>query len=273
MELLVLSLLGAATGLLGALLGIGGGVFMIPMLVLYFNTPVAHAVGMGLVAVIATSNSAGSVNVGQGTVNLRLGMVLELATVLGALAGALLAGRAAPNILIGLFGILLAVFSVLMWRSPADPNDSRLDSEPSGPLDGEYFDAAENRRVRYHMKALPIGMGVSLAAGALSGLLGIGGGVFKVPVMHLYCGIPMKAAAATSNFMIGVTAAASAFLYLGRGQIPTVPTAAVVLGVLVGAWAGTTLNRKITDRAVRRAFSLLLVLLSMQMIFRAFHDA
>ena len=271
-ELAVLALLGAATGLIGAVLGVGGGVFLIPALVLYFKFPMIQAAGAGLVTVIATSNSAASVNVERGTVNMRLGMVLELATVIGALAASLIAGSVAPGFLIGLFGVLLAVLSALLWKQPPSSREDRAARDlPDGPLDGEYYDPAEKRVISYRLRGLPIGLAVSLAAGCLSGLLGIGGGVFKVPVLHLFCGIPMKAAAATSNFMIGVTAAASAFIYLGRGHIVLIPSAAIVLGVLAGAAAGTVLSSRLKDQNVRKAFAILLAALSLQMLRRAFH--
>lgn len=268
LELAGLAFAGAAAGLMGAVLGVGGGIFLVPALVLLFALPMRNAVAAGLVAVIATSTAVASVNVEKGVANMRLGIVLELATVAGALGGALVAGLIPARALIGLFGALQAVIAALLWRGPARGTDAPRE-RPTGALDGEYDDPAIGRRVSYRVERLPLGLGVSFAAGGLSGLLGVGGGVFKVPALHLFCGVPMKAAAATSNFMIGVTAAASAFLYFARGDVRETQTAVVVLGVLAGSAAGTRLARSLVDASVRRAFALLLVLVSFQMLRRA----
>lgn len=271
LALLGLGAAGALAGTLGAVLGIGGGVFLVPSLVLFFDVPIHNAVATGLVAVIATSSAVASINIERGWANLRLGMVLELATVAGALAGAYFAALLPARALIGLFGCLMAVVSVLLWRG-RDGSDVPTPATPAvGRLDSEYFDPASQSKVSYHVRRLPLGLGVSGVAGALSGMLGVGGGIFKVPVLHLFCGIPMKAAAATSNFMIGVTAAASAFLYFRRGDVDAVVTAAVVLGVLLGSIAGTRANERLKEANVRRCFAALLVVLAVQMSRRAWH--
>jgi uncharacterized membrane protein YfcA len=257
-------------GSLGAILGIGGGIFLVPALVLLFGLPMPVAIATGLISVIATSSATASVNVESETANMKLGMVLELATVAGALLGALGAKALAPRILIGLFGAVLAAMSLLLWRGNSINEAASLIETSAGALDGSYFDPAAGRRISYKVQRLPIGLVASLTAGALSGMLGIGGGFLKVPVMHLYCQVPMKAAAATSNFMIGVTAAAGAFLYLGRGEVEPVSTAAVVLGVLAGSAGGCALNTRIQDRSLRKAFAGLLAILSVQMLQRAF---
>lgn len=262
-----LALSGFGAGLLGAVLGIGGGVFLIPALVLAFSFPMPQAVATGLVAVIATSSAVASVNVERGWANMRLGMFLELATVAGALAAGLAAAAIPARALIGAFGLLLAAFAALLWKPPAasDPGPAAV----LGPFDGRYFDPAAGREITYHFRRLPLGLAVSTAAGALSGLLGIGGGVLKVPVLNLYCGVPMKAAAATSNFMVGATAAASAFVYYGRGHVDPLAAGPVVLGVLAGSAAGARLSRRLADASVRRGFAALLVFLSVQMLRRA----
>jgi uncharacterized membrane protein YfcA len=268
-----LALAGMGAGVLGAILGLGGGVFLIPLLVLFFKIPMINAVAAGLAAIIATSSSVASVNVNRGTANMRLGMVLELATVAGALAGSLYAALLPGRFLIGLFGALLAVISLLLWKRRKAFADfsAQPAGQATGRLDGEYDDPASGGRIVYSVQRLPVGMGVSFAAGALSGLLGIGGGVFKVPALHLYCGVPMKAAAATSNFMIGVTGAASAFLYFSRGDMLPRTTACVVLGVMLGSLIGIRINHVLPDAAVRRFFALLTAVLSIQMLLRAVH--
>lgn len=264
----MLLLAGAVAGLLGAVLGIGGGVFLVPALVLWGGLPMKSAVAAGLVAVIATSSAVGSVNVSRGTANMRLGMVLELSTVLGALAGSAAAAWLPARLLIGLFGALLLAVTRMLWSPPGREEKAPHDAA-GGPLDASYDD--NGKTVSYRMKRLPVAHAVSAAAGALSGMLGVGGGVFKVPVLHLFCGMPMKAAAATSNFMIGVTAAASAFMYFRRGEVLPVSTAWIVLGVLAGSMAGVQLSARVQDAALRRAFSVLTLILAAQMLRRAFH--
>lgn len=269
MEALGLALAGAGAGLLGAVLGIGGGIFLVPALVLFFGVPMVNAVATGLVAVIATSSAVGAANVDRGVANMRLGMVLEVATVAGAILGSLLAHRVDPRLLIGLFSAVLAGVTALLWRGPAVDREPPPHESQLGLLGGAYDDAAAGGRVSYRMRRLPAALGVSGAAGALSGLLGVGGGVFKVPALHLFCGVPMKAAAATSSFMIGVTAAASAVLYLGSGSLLTRPTALVVLGVLAGSALGAQVSARLKDESVRRLFAALTLVLAAQMLRKA----
>lgn len=271
-ELLAVGLGGVATGLIGAVLGTGGGVFLIPVLVVGLGLPIHHAVATSIVTVIATSSAAASANVERGTANMRLGMTLEVATCLGAIAGGLTAAVVAPRALEALFAVVLLPTAALMWRR-AKPEPPDVTAEPTainpGALGGTYRDAATGRREVYRVRRLWAGLGVSFVAGNLSGLLGIGGGVFKVPALHLLCGVPIKAAAATSNFMIGVTAAASAFLYYGRGEVRPGATAAAAVGVLAGSAAGSALSSRVRGGVVRKLFALLLALVAMQMLYRA----
>lgn len=287
-NLIAVVLAGGFTGVLGAVLGTGGGVFLVPILVLGLGVPMHHAVATSILSVIATSSAVAGSNVERGTANMRLGMTLEVATSLGAIAGGLTAGWLAPRTLEGLFAVALLPTAVLMWRgrtehggvaetengggSPPTPPGPELAGELDGSLGvlgTRYFDETEQRFIAYRVQRLGAGLGVSFLAGNLSGLLGIGGGVFKVPALHLLCGMPIMAAAATSNFMIGVTAAASAALYYGRGEVRPALTAAVVLGVLGGSAAGTILNRRVRGGAVRRLFAVLLLAVAIQMLHRA----
>lgn len=267
---LLLAAFGAAAGLLGTLLGVGGGVFLIPALVLWGGVDLAHAASAGLVAVIATSSSAGSVNVGRGTANMRLGMVLEPATVLGALTGGFSAALIPARGLIALFAALLAAVTVLLWRGRAE-QEAGAALPAAGVLGATYHDDAAGHDVTYAVVRLPTALAASFVAGNLSGLLGIGGGVVKVPVLHLFCGLPMKAAAATSNLMIGVTAAAGAVVYLARGAFDPAVTAAVTLGVLAGSDVGSRINRSVRDANVRRVFAVLTAFLTFQMAWKAWH--
>jgi uncharacterized membrane protein YfcA len=270
-----LIVIGLVTGIAGAVLGTGGGVFLIPVLVLVLGVPMHYAVGTSILAVIATSTAVASVNVERGTANMRLGMTLEIATSLGAISGGLAAGWLSAPILETVFALVLLPTAALMWRgrgendSAASPKSDRSGSVDSlGWLGARYFDPRLGREVVYRIRRLWAGLGVSFVAGIMSGLLGIGGGVFKVPALKLCCGVPIKAAAATSNFMIGVTAAASAFLYFGRGEVRPMLTAAVVLGVLVGSAVGSYVNRFVAGRAVERTFAVLLLAVAAEMFVR-----
>ncbi len=266
---------GAVTGIAGAVLGTGGGVFLIPLLVLAFGVPMHYAVGTSILAVIATSTAVASVNVERGTANMRLGMTLEIGTSLGAISGGLAAGWLTAPVLETLFALVLLPTAVLMWRGREETGShASRKSEPlrsansPGWFGARYQDPQLGREVVYRVQRLWAGFTVSIMAGIMSGLLGIGGGVFKVPALDLFCKVPIKAAAATSNFMIGVTAAASAFLYFGRGEVRPMLTAAVVLGVLVGSAVGSYVNRFVAGRAVERTFAVLLIAVAAEMFVR-----
>jgi uncharacterized membrane protein YfcA len=273
---------GFLTGILGAILGIGGGVLMIPCLVLVLGIPMHHAVGTSILLVVATSCAVAGVNVERGTANMRLGMTLEIATAMGAISGGLTAAFLTPRTLEGIFAVVLIPTAVLMWRGRTERHakaqaqtegQASVESvpldEPLGALGARFFDGSEGRWIAYRLRNLAGAIGISFLAGNLSGLLGIGGGVFKVPALNLLCGVPIKAAAATSNFMIGVTAAASAFLYYGRGEVLPAVTAAAVLGVLPGSALGSSLNQRIRGKTVQVLFAALLLAVAVQMLYRA----
>jgi uncharacterized protein len=277
---------GIGTGILGAILGTGGGVFLIPLLVLCFHVPMHYAVATSIVTVIATSTAVASANVERGTANMRLGMTLEIATSLGAITGGLTVALLAPRFLEGVFAFVMIPTAIMMWRGRTERVDNETadhakdggqadaaanapSSEALGLLGERYYDSSLHQSVSYRVHKLWGGLGISFIAGILSGLLGIGGGVFKVPALHLVCGVPIKAAAATSNFMIGVTATASAFLYYGRGDVRPALTAAVVLGVLVGSAAGSYINQFVGGRMVNRLFAVLLLGVALEMMIRA----
>ena len=262
---------------MGAVLGTGGGVLLIPILVIGLDMPMHQAIATSIVSVIATSSAVASVNVERGSANMRLGMTLEVATVLGAITGGLTAGRIAAENLEMLFALVLLPVAVLMWRGPgAMRKDGSAEetapgaSESIGRLGARYHDPSEGGVVAYRVRRLWAGLLISFVAGNLSGLLGVGGGVFKVPALHLACAVPIKAAAATSNFMIGVTAAASATLYYGRGEVRAALTAATILGVLVGSILGMALNRRLRSGMVRKVFAVLLLAAAGEMLYRTF---
>ncbi len=262
---------GAASGVIGALLGLGGGIFLVPALVLGFGVPMHQAVAASLVAVIATSSAAGARNAEAGVANVRLGMTLETATVLGALAGALLAHRVSNRVLLGLFASLQLAVSVMLWRRRSAGTTAGANAfapAVGGLLDGSYYDPAQGRTIHYSVRNMPTALSTSLGAGLLSALLGVGGGILKVPVLHLFCGVPMKAATATSNFMIGVTAAASAVVYLREGYVPALISATVALGVVAGTQGGLALSRRMSESGVRRVFAAVTLVMACAMLRR-----
>ncbi len=276
LSLMALAGLGVASGWLGALVGIGGGVVIVPALVLGFGVDFRVGVAASLVAVIATSTTAGSAYVGQGLVNMRLGMTLEVATTIGGVAGGLAATLLSPRILAGFFTVVMAATAFLMLRGARNPRRRKVETvhtdtgwEETGRLAGAYMDPARGGLVRYETRRLPIGSAVSLVAGAVSGMLGIGGGFLKVPAMNLGMDVPVKVAAATSNFMIGVTAAASVFIYFARGFIQPLLVAPLTLGVIAGSWAGTRTSARVHPSLLKRVLALVLILAAIQMGLRS----
>ncbi|MDB5334701.1 MAG: hypothetical protein JWN70_320 [Planctomycetaceae bacterium] len=272
-----IAIAGVITGILGAVLGVGGGMFLIPVLVFGLHIPMHNAVATSILAVIATSSAVASTNVERGTANMRLGMTLEIATTAGAIGGGLLAGMLSSNMLETVFAAVLIPTIFFMWRGRGEQDPDQhpanvADSRDMGALGGTYIDEPTGNRIVYRVRRLWAGMGISLFAGGLSGLLGTGGGAFHVPGLHLACGVPVKAAAATSNFMIGVTAAASAFLYYGRGQVIPGVTAAAVLGVLVGSAIGSFTNRSLHSQSVRKLFAVLLAILAAYMFYHVWSE-
>ncbi len=259
---------GFVTGILGALLGIGGGVFLVPYLVLFLHIPIHQAIATGIVSAIATSSAAAAVNVERRFTNIRLGMFLEVATTVGAILGGFAAIALSSSTLSKMFGILLFVVAFLMTRKIRVGEDAASTAEQKGWIGGTYFDPATRGEVQYTVQRLPLGLTISLIAGNISGMLGIGGGVIKVPAMTLFCAVPMKAATATSNFMIGVTAVASAFIYYAHNQIHPVITSAAVIGVLFGSMVGTVVSAKIRGRTIAMIFTIVLLVLALQMILR-----
>ena len=254
---------GAATGLVGALLGLGGGVFLVPLLTLGFGVPIRAAIAASLISVIATASASATVNLNRGLVNMRLGLVLEVATSVGGLLGGLAASRLTQRQLFVTFAATLAVMGVLMaLRSGRRNVIADLAVDP-GLLGGRLREG--DTTFVYRVRRLPVAMSSSLVAGALSGLLGLGGGIIKVPVLNTFCGIPIRVAAATSTFMIGVTAAASAFLYFSRGDVALDLTAAVCLGALPGSLLGAHLSDRVQARVLKIIMAVVLVVVAARM--------
>jgi uncharacterized protein len=236
----LLVVLGFLAGLLGALTGIGGGILLSPILALHFGIPIRQAIGTSLVAVITTSAASSSVHLQRHTTDIRLGMTLELATALGAAVTAYLVGYFNRNWLEGIFaGFLLYSSITILWRGGKVKNEE-LPAQNGG----------ETVIPPYEPQRYPLGLAASLLAGGLSGLLGIGGGPIKVPLMYLFMNVPLMVATATSNFMIGVTAAASAIVYYRRGDILVELAAPLAVGVFLGSLLGARLAPRIQTKYV-----------------------
>jgi len=258
---------GAAAGVFGSLLGLGGGILIVPLLTLGFGLPLREAVAVSLVSVIVTSSASAGVYLEKHTANLRLGMVLELFSASGALVGGLIAFLLSEQVLAGLFAALLIWVAVSMVRrtEPAPATDAPAAADPLADASAAptFTDSLAGPGYRVH--ALPLGMGGSVVAGLVSALLGVGGGIVKVPTMHLLMGVPLKVATATSNMMIGITATSSAVIYLLRGQIDPYIAGPTALGVFVGAMAGTRIAHRIDTRILRWLFVVVLLYTAVQM--------
>jgi len=262
--LLALGSFGA--GLLGALTGLGGGVVIVPLLTLGFGVDFRYAVGASLVSVIATSSGTAAAYVREGYTNVRIGMLLEVATTIGAVFGAYLAGLVPTGALSVVFGAVLLYSAYSATQAGPervagvpDPLATRL------RLDGSYPTPQGERS--YHVQRVPLGFGLMIGAGALSGLLGIGSGAVKVLAMDQAMCLPFKVSTTTSNFMIGVTAAASAGIYLARGYIDPGIAMPVMLGVLAGATLGARILTQARPRVLRLIFGLVIAVLGVEMIY------
>ena len=254
-------------GFLGSLTGLGGGVVIVPFLTLVFGVDIRYAIGASLVSVIATSSGAAAAYVKEGFTNMRIGMFLEIATTMGALVGAALATRVSTGVIAVIFGIVLIYSAYLSSRSRAagtgDDHSDRLATLLR--MDGTY--PSSKGPVRYHVHAIPGGFSLMFVAGALSGLLGIGSGAVKVLAMDQIMRIPFKVSTTTSNFMIGVTAAASAGVYLNRGYIDPGVAMPVMLGVLVGSLLGARMLAGARTRILRLIFAAVILALGIEMIY------
>jgi uncharacterized membrane protein YfcA len=241
MVTVLLVVLGFCAGLLGALTGIGGGVLLTPILALHFGIPIRQAIGTSLVAVITTSAASSSVHLQRHTTDIRLGMTLELATSFGAAVTAYLVGYFNRNALEGLFAGFLLYSAITILSRGGKVKDM---DETTEFINGEVVIPP------YEPQRYPLGLAASLVAGALSGLLGIGGGPIKVPVMYIFMNVPLMVATATSNFMIGVTGAASAIVYYRRGDILVQYAAPLAVGVFLGSLLGARLCPRIHTKVV-----------------------
>jgi hypothetical protein len=268
----ILSLLGisVAAGFLGSLIGLGGGIVIVPVLTLLYGIDIRYAIGASIVSVIATSSGAAAVYVRERLSNLRAAMLLELGTTSGAISGAFLAGILHSRLLFLVFGVVmgcsaLAMLQRIQEKTAPEASDAWADRLH---LHGSYFDEAQGREISYRISHTKLGLVLMYGAGMISGLLGIGSGALKVPAMDLAMRIPIKVSTATSNFMIGVTAAASAGVYFSRGDIDPVIAAPVAIGVVLGATAGSKVLPRADNRLIRMVFIVVLLIIAAQMIWK-----
>lgn len=258
-----------AAGLLGSLTGLGGGVVIVPVLTLLFHVDIRYAIGASLVSVIATSSGAAAAYVREGYSNVRIGMFLEIATTLGAVLGAYLTTRVSAGAIGLIFGLVLLYSAIASARKkehgPTELKPNRLAERLR--LRGSYPVGAGNED--YIAQRVPAGFGLMFSAGTLSGLLGIGSGAVKVLAMDQAMGLPFKVSTTTSNFMIGVTAAASAGIYLSRGYIDPALAMPVMLGVLAGSLTGAKILVHARVKTLRLVFALVIVVLGIEMILNS----
>ncbi|MGA8102587.1 MAG: sulfite exporter TauE/SafE family protein [Candidatus Acidiferrales bacterium] len=254
-------------GFLGALTGLGGGVVIVPMLTLAFGIDIRYAIGASLISVIATSSGAAAAYVKEGYSNIRVGMFLEIATTVGALTGTAIALRLPLRVIAVIFGVVLMYSAYLSWRQDQDSTEAHQPDRLAKLLRlGGTFPTA-NGLQHYEVQGVPLGFGLMYLAGVLSGLLGIGSGAVKVLAMDKAMRLPFKVSTTTSNFMIGVTAAVSAGIYLNRGYIDPALAMPVMLGVLAGSLAGARVLAGAQVRTLRLIFSMVVALLGVEMIF------
>ncbi len=267
---LALFLMGGVAGVLGALLGLGGGVFLVPFFVLVLRLPMHTAVGVSLTTVIATSSVVSAGTAGRRLMNMRLGMTLEVATTAGALTGGIVATALSARTLQALFGIV-AIATALTMLSRLERRNVRPVAAGTGPgrLGGRFHEAESGGEVVYSVKRLPLGLAASFVAGSVSSLLGVGGGIIKVPALNAWCGVPLRAAAATSAFMIGVTATVGAFIYFWHGDVVPLIAAPAVLGVLAGSRAGFAIGERARAKWLKFLMAVVLFVVAALMLGRA----
>lgn len=268
LEIFLISIL---AGVLGSILGLGGGIIITPALTLLFGVDIKYAIGASIVSVIATSSGAAIAYIKDRITNIRIGMVLEIATTTGAITGAFVSGIISTKYLYIVFGLLLLYSAVAMLKKSKDELPKDVVTHPMAErlkLNGEYYDKVLQKQVQYNVDGVYGGFGMMYVAGVISGLLGIGSGIFKVMAMDIFMKLPLKVSSATSNFMIGVTAAASAGVYLLRGNIDPKISAPVALGVLLGATVGTRIMQNLKSKTIRKLFMPILAYISIQMIIK-----
>lgn len=257
----------------GALVGVGGGLIMVPLLTLALGVPVHDAIAVSLLGVIAISTAASASFLTSGFADRRLALRLLAATAVGGVLGGYIAGLLDGRLLSALFGVVLALVAVQMLRGPGAQVAEVTDELGVLEFDSSYVEPTTGEEVAYRARNVVPAIGVSVGAGALSGLLGVGGGIVNVPTMHVLMGIPIRVATTTSTYMLAATAAASAVIYFARGDIDPLLAAPVVLGMFVGGRAGARLSHRVPHRALNVLFVLVAAFFALQMLLRAVGSA
>ncbi|PIO82191.1 permease [Loigolactobacillus backii] len=274
-SVVIILFVGALAGILGAILGIGGGIIITPVLTLGFGLDIKYAIGASIISVIATSSGATIAYVKDELLNLRVAMFLEIATTVGAIIGAVLVGVVHTGFLFILFGLLLLFSAWNMYGKLKSGNEVLHKVEPDKiaqrlRLNSSYYDKALKKQVDYQVENVPAGFTVMFGAGLASGLLGIGSGAFKVMAMDTFMKMPLKPSSATSNLMMGVTAAASATVYFFNGSIKPQIAAPLALGVLFGATIGTRIMQRLKPRWIRIIFIPIIGYMGLEMVLKGF---
>jgi hypothetical protein len=269
---------GLIAGLLGSMLGVGGGLIMVPVLTLALHLPMQVAVGSSLVSIVANACTAAGVYTRSRLTNVKLGLLLETTTIPGAIIGGFAATVIPPSILSALFGLVLiyVAYTMMVRKYLASENDTadapaQLDKSSnnlSASLTDSYRDQKLDKIITYKVNHLPAGLGGGFFAGVLSSLLGVGGGIIKVPIMHLVMGVPMKAAIATSTLMIALTAATGAFIYQYYGNLQPFIIAPLVIGIVIGSRIGVELTQRTGGLWLRRIFGVFLLLVAILMFLK-----
>jgi uncharacterized protein len=264
-------IIGIGAGIVGAILGLGGGIIIVPALTLGFGMSIRTAVAASTVSIIATSTGAAVAYLRDRLTNTRVAIWLEMGTATGALSGALIAGFINQRLLFVMFGLLLSYSAYNMFRTRKSEFHTGVEPDRLSKklqLTGSYYDKALGQRVDYQVTRTLHGLIIMYFSGAAAGLLGIGAGIFKVPAMDQVMRMPFKASTATSNFMIGVTAASGAVVYFARGDVKPLVAGPVVLGVLLGAIMGARLMVKMKANRIRLCFIPVIAYTALEMIYR-----
>ena len=262
-----LVVMGCGAGILGALFGLGGGIIFVPLLMLVFGLAPTEAVAVSLIGIIAGSVGASTVFVDKGLSNVRLGLLLEITTAAGAILGAIVATLLNDKVLMVIFSAIVIYSGIRMILNPEKIVEPAEDSE--GKLSFEYRDEAHGDSVRYQVQNVKGGMALCTVAGIISSMTGVGGGAIKVPLMNIYMHVPMKAASATSSYMIGITAFSGAITYFLGGQVLLGYAAGVAIGAFLGSLIGTALARRINGKHLRKYFSAVLFVMAFLVLLQA----
>jgi uncharacterized membrane protein YfcA len=260
----------ASAAILGSMLGLGGGVFLVPILTLFFGVEEKAAIGASAVAVVTNSVVGSTVHLRSRFTNLRLAMLLQVTTATGAIAGALIAVYSRPNLLNFVFGSVLvyAAISMLLRRQAAPVETTASDDDPHR-LAATYHDPALRRDVSYAPTRTRLGLGISGLAGVISGMLGVGGGVIMVPAMNLLMRVPVKAAAGTSSFMVGITSVATAFVFYSREKIDPTVVVPAMIGIFIGSQFGSRLTRRLRAQSLASLFVVVLLYLGGSLLLKS----